>query len=62
MAEQITREEYDRLKRHDYAGPKSSLMPQTQENWTGTHWVMRARSNGGTELAPVTVERKARSH
>ena len=62
MAEKITRDEYDRKRRHGYAGPKSSLMPQTQENWNGTHWVMRARSNGGTELAPVDVERKTRKH
>jgi hypothetical protein len=53
--ETISRAEYDRLRRHDYAGPASSLLPSTREGWTGTHWVMRASARGGVELAPVNL-------
>lgn len=55
MPDTITRSKYNALKRHDYAGPKSSLLPETQEWWPASHWAMRARSNGGTELAPVNI-------
>lgn len=56
MSETITRDEYNTRKRHDYAGPKSSLLPETQRDWPASHWVLRASKRGGTELAPVNVK------
>ena len=62
MAEQMTRDEYNRKRRHDYAGTASTLLPSTVEawrkcspDWDGKHWAMGMNERGGTTLGPVNV-------
>jgi hypothetical protein len=57
----ITTEDYNRYKRHDYAGTVKTLLPSTVEayrqgnpDWNGKHWAMW--NEGGTVLGPVNVE------
>lgn len=52
----ITRSEYAALKQNDYAGPKSSLLPETRQRWAASHWMLRAGAKG-TELIPVNIGR-----
>ena len=57
--DRVSPDEYARLARSGYAGPKETLLPQTREQWAGrepySHWVMRP-GRRGPELAPVLID------
>ena len=53
--ETITREECNRLRKHQYAGTRASLDDPWRKDWTGTHWAMRMTPKG-TALVPVNVK------
>ena len=62
MTEQITRDEYNRKARHEYAGTARSLLPTTVEtfreynpDWDGKYWAMGMSERGGATLGPVNV-------
>ena len=53
----ITRAEYERKRRHDAAGPLSTLLPENQERYRAigaTAWQLRWTA-AGTALCPVVV-------
>lgn len=57
----ITRDEYARSKRHEYAGTARTLEPETRgrfaagsPDWDGKHWAMWM-TDRGTTLGPVNV-------
>lgn len=56
----LSRDEYDRARRHEYAGPLSELLLcGTRRRYArlgATHWRLRWDDGAGTVLEPVTVE------
>ncbi len=55
----LTRDEYEALRRHGYAGTRRSLESDMQAGWAGTHWYMFNAGGRGVTLAPCNVEGKS---
>ena len=57
MVQTITRDEYNRKRTHGYAGTKEELLPETQEHWPGSHWILRLDPEGTCLVAVNLVPR-----
>lgn len=51
----ITPTEYERRRRHEYAGPASELNPNNRVAWPASHWTLELVPGTGTCLVPVEV-------